>query len=97
MKLIVKTALVAISLAVAGSLAAVSPAAAQVSVQVGLPNIAFGYSDGYWDRDHHWHAWKDRQEEEHWAAANHEHYFARKHDRDRDEGWRDNDRYWEHH
>jgi len=60
MKLIVKAALVAISLAATGSLTAVSPATAQVSVQIGPPNVAFGYNDGYWDRDHHWHTWKDR-------------------------------------
>jgi hypothetical protein len=30
--------------------------------------IAFGYSDGYWDREHRWHGWRDAQEAAAWRA-----------------------------
>jgi len=71
--------------------------AAQVSVGVALPGVAFGYSDGYWDRDHGWHQWRDREEAEHWRAENREHFFAWNHDRDRDQGWHETDHWWERH
>ncbi len=81
---------------VAGSLMAGVPAVA-AEVSIGVGGIAFGYNDGYWDREHHWHAWQNREEAEHWRAENREHYFAWKHDRDKDQGWREKERYWEHH
>jgi hypothetical protein len=81
---------------VAGSLMAGVPAvAADVAIAIG--GIAFGYNDGYWDREHHWHAWQNREEAEHWRAENREHYYARNHDRDKDQGWREKERYWDHH
>lgn len=60
-------------------------------------DVAFGYSDGYWDREHHWHAWQNRDEATRFRAANHDHYYDRPHSSDRDQGWHDNDRYWQHH
>ena len=92
-------ALIAGSL-LAGPLFAGAPAqAADVSVGVALPGIAFGYTDGYWDRDRQWHAWRNHEEMERWRAANHEHYYAWKHDheREREHGWHDSDRYWDRH
>jgi hypothetical protein len=59
--------------------------------------VAFGYSDGYWDRDHHWHAWRSSQDAAQFRAANRDHYYDRRHDEDRDQGWHDNDRYWQRH
>jgi hypothetical protein len=67
------------------------PPAAEVSVN---PAIAFGYSDGYWDRSHQWHQWRDRQQAEAWQRQNAAHYYDRRHDQDRDTGWRDSDQYW---
>jgi hypothetical protein len=79
-------------------LATALPARADnVTVGVGPGGIAFGYNDGYWDRDRHWHAWRNHEEAEHWRAENRSHYYDWKHDRDRDAGWRDNDRWWDHH
>jgi hypothetical protein len=94
----IKAALVAVALA-GGSLAATAPAEAaeNVTIAAGPGGIAFGYSDGYWDRDHHWHKWRNREEAAHWREENREHYFDRRHDRDHDQGWREGDRYWEHH
>ena len=88
-------------MALAGSvwlLAGTAPAhAADVAVGVGPAGIAFGYQDGYWDRSHNWHAWRDRDEAAHWREANREHYYDYKHDRDRDQGWREREQYWDHH
>jgi len=59
--------------------------------------VAFGYSDGYWDRSHHWHAWASPDDAARFRAANRGHYYDRPHAADRDQGWRDNDQYWDHH
>ena len=45
------------------SLFAAAPASAQpfgFSFRVG--DVALGYSDGYYDRSHRWHAWRDARE-----------------------------------
>ncbi len=90
---------VLLALALIGGATAVSPSAKadNVAVGIGPGGIAFGFNDGYWDRGHQWHAWRNHEEAEHWRAENREHYYDWKHDRDHDAGWRDNDRYWEHH
>ena len=69
------------------------------NVTVGISNggIAFGYSDGYWDRDHEWHNWENKEAAERYRAENKDHYYERKRDSDRDAGWRESDRCWEHH
>lgn len=87
------------TLAFGGAIAAVqAPALADhVTVAVGVPGIAFGYNDGYWDRDHAWHAWKDRDEAARWRAEHADHYYDYRHDRDRGQGWRDADRWWDRH
>ena len=95
MKKLLSTQRVALAFA-AVMLASVPAMAAEVSVGVALPGIAFGYSDGYWDRDHHWHEWRDRDEAEHWRAENREHFYAYNHDHDHDQGWHETDHYWEH-
>jgi hypothetical protein len=66
--------------------------AAAVSVN---PEIAFGYADGYWDRNHQWHAWRDQREAQAWQAQNPRHYYDRRHDQDQNAGWHDNDRWWD--
>ncbi|HUN50199.1 MAG TPA: hypothetical protein VMU42_03755 [Candidatus Sulfotelmatobacter sp.] len=97
MKSSIKAIFLVLALA-GGSLGPISPAMADnVTVAVGGGGIAFGYSDGYWDRDHHWHKWHNRAEAAKWRAANRDHYYAWKHDRDKGDGWRDSDRWWEHH
>jgi hypothetical protein len=78
-------------------LAAVTPAAARDDVTVSIdPNsVAFGYSDGYWDREHHWHAWRNREEAEWYHQHYGEHYYDRKHDAEQDQGWRTADHWWD--
>lgn len=82
---------------VGGSLMVSLPASAAADVTIGVGGIAFGYSDGYWDRSHNWHAWQNKEEADRYRAENRDHYFDWKHDRDNDKGWRDHDRYWEEH
>jgi len=98
MRHIIKGALIALALAGA-SVTASAPAVAAVDFSVSLGNAAFGYSDGYWDRDHRWHAWRNRQESQYFRDHYGEHYVASRHDRDRkdrDKGWR-SERWWESH
>ena len=59
--------------------------------------IAFGYRDGYWDRARAWHRWQNRRAAAAWRAENREHYYAYRHNRDHNGGWRDHERYWETH
>jgi hypothetical protein len=95
MKNALKATVVALFLA-GGSLAISQSASADhVTVSVGTPGIAFGYNDGYWDRERAWHAWRDRREAARWREANRDHYYAWRHDRDRDKGWREADRWWD--
>jgi len=96
MRLPVKMVLISVAL-LGGSLSAGQPAMAQgVSVGVDLGGIAFGFRDGYWDRGHHWHHWRNHHEAAMWRAENREHYYAWRHDRDRSMGWRE-ERWWERH
>jgi hypothetical protein len=101
MKSSMKIALIA--LAVGGSSLALSvPAMAADSVTVttttaGPGGIAFGYNDGYWDQAHSWHAWENEQAMTTYRTANSTHYYAYKHDRDPDAGWREKERYWDKH
>ena len=77
-----------------------APAAAQ-DVNISLPgfnfsfntgDVAFAYSDGYWDHEHHWHGWRDEREAREYRARYAERYDERRHDRVENEGWRDEHR-----
>lgn len=94
MKRILQAALVAVALT-APAFAPVA-ARADVSVTFDSGSVAYGYNDGYWDRDHAWHPWPNRQAEADWRAHNAEHYYDRRHDSDHDMGWR-GDHWWDHH
>jgi hypothetical protein len=81
------------ALTVAGSLGAMTPASARDSVAFSFNtgDVAFAYSDGWWDHNHVWHRWHGREAREYRRAYG-DHYHAWRHDRDRDLGWRDDDR-----
>ncbi len=97
MRMPIKTALLALALAGGSFTAGHSALADNVTVAVGpTGGIAFGYSDGYWDRDHHWHAWRNAQEAATWRDANRDHYYEWRHDRDASMGWHE-EHWWEHH
>lgn len=87
-------AIAALALA-AAPLATISPAAAaeDLSVTVAPGGIAFGYSDGYWDRGHQWHQWRNQEEAQAWREHNAAHYYDRRHDAEKDAGWRGNDQW----
>jgi hypothetical protein len=81
-----------------GALASIGAAhAANVSVQFDAGNVAFGLTDGYWDRDRAWHSWPNSAARNDWRTHNRTHYIARRHDRAPGWGWSDSNRYWEHH
>ncbi|HKT19509.1 MAG TPA: hypothetical protein VJR47_15785 [Stellaceae bacterium] len=80
-----------LALVLAGGLA---PASCVVAPPRG--EVAFGYSDGYWDRGHHWHGWASADEAARFRSSDRGHYYDRPHTSDRDQGWRDNDQYWHH-
>ena len=89
-----------IALALAGT-AAIAPASARAAVDfsVNLGNAAFAFSDGYWDRDHHWHGYRNRAERLYFRDHFRDHYAEYRHNRDRkdrDMGWR-GERWWDKH
>jgi hypothetical protein len=101
-------AIIALSV-VGGMLAIQAPVNAQgfgISLDVG--NVAFGYRDGYWDRDHHWHQWRNQDEARYYRNAPGNRYNDYRHDRDSNQGWQDisfnvndvafgyQDGYWDH-
>ncbi len=49
-------------------------------------DVAFAYSDGYWDRNHKWHGWRNAREHNEYRRYNGDAYRAA---RGRDNGWRD--------
>jgi hypothetical protein len=80
MKIITAAALVAI----AGAAISFSGTAnAAVGINFDFGNVALGYSDGYYDHDHHWHRWAHRGDGDRWR---HDH-------RDMYHGWRHDDRH----
>lgn len=69
MKTSIKILLAAAALSTA-SLAVTAPASAQpnsFSFRVG--DVAMGFNDGYYDRDHRWHHWRNAREHS-WYRAN---------------------------
>jgi len=82
MKEFTKTVIVAVALA-----AAPAGLAFADSVQFDLGNVAIGYSDGYWDRGHQWHAWDRPEHRNAYRAEKNAEFHEWKHDRDKDMGW----------
>jgi hypothetical protein len=80
--------LIAASVLGTASLLAAAPATAQpthFSFRVG--DVAIGFNDGYYDRDHRWHGWRNAREHQ-WYRANYARNYRgwghRGWDRDRD-------------
>jgi hypothetical protein len=97
MNKLTQAALVALAVTFsAGTVAHVVPAKAEVAVTFDSGNVAFGYSDGYWDRGHAWHPWPTDTARTDWQAHNAPHYYDRHHDGDPNGGWRDTDHWWGH-
>ena len=60
---------------------ALMPAAhATVGIQFNIGNVAIGYTDGYYDRDHHWHRWAHNGDMERWRHDHESDWHAWRHD-----------------
>lgn len=84
-KTIVKAAAIA---ALMGTTAFGAAKAADINVTFDPGNVAYGYSDGYWSRDHVWHKWDKPDYVEVYRKHPGAHYYDYKHDRDANMGWR---------
>jgi hypothetical protein len=69
------------------TLAVCAPAHTAVGVTFDFGNVALGYSDGYYDCDHHWHRWAHRGDS----------YRRRLDHGDNHHGWRHDDRHHRDH
>ncbi len=88
MNKVFKSAMVVLGLTGAAFAASGSVGASAAGVSIDFGNVAFAYSDGYWDNDHHWHHWHNAREAHAYRAAHRSDYHAWKHDRDHDQGWK---------
>jgi hypothetical protein len=61
----------------------VGVANAAISVGFDLGNVAIGYSDGYYDNAHHWHAWRRHDDMMAYRNAHADNYHE----------WRHNDKH----
>ena len=98
MKTTLKMTLAAGALGLAGlvgTVAVATPAMAQgFSISFNTGNVAFAYTDGYYDSNRKWHRWRSDRERQ-WYQKNHRnkyHAMRRDRDRDRDNRWRNWDR-----
>jgi hypothetical protein len=78
----VALALVGATLATAGT-----ANAANVGISFNVGDVAFGYQDGYWDRSHHWHHWRNQSQARSYRTSSGSQYHSWNHDRDADHGW----------
>ena len=72
--------IMAITIALAATpFAAGGSANAAVGVSFDIGNVAVGYSDGYYDNDHHWHRWAHHADATHYRAAHADQYHTWRH------------------
>ncbi len=96
MRSLTKAALVAVTLA-CGTFTASIPAQAvdNITVGIGPAGIVFGYTDGYWDSSRRWHRWENRRAFERFKSEHQDRYFDRPQTRDRRDGLREDDKWWD--
>lgn len=85
MNKLLKTAIVALGVTGFAYSATVPASAAGFAIDFG--NVAIGYSDGWYDHDHHWHRWHDMREARYYRDHHRHSYY----------GWRHDDRHHRHH
>jgi hypothetical protein len=83
MKNTLKMALIASAICTAGFIGTV-PASAQSGFSFRAGDVAIGYSDGYYDRRHNWHGWRDAREHNWYRSNYRDNYRSMRRDRDRD-------------
>lgn len=76
-----------IVLALAVSPLALTGVARAADIRFNVGDVAIGYSDGYWDHHHRWHAWEREDHREAYRREKNAEYHEWRHDRDRDMGW----------
>jgi hypothetical protein len=59
------------------------PAASAAGISINFGNVATGYSDGYWDSGHKWHAWR-RGELARYRTEHRDTYHSYRHNDKRD-------------
>jgi hypothetical protein len=89
MKTVLAAAIVAATMGTTALVTAGPASADRVFLSFDVGNVAFAYRDGWWDRDHRWHAWRDRDEWREYRVRHYPYYRDYDHDRDRDGGWHD--------
>lgn len=82
-----KTTAFVLALSSATSLGIGAASATDVHVTFDPGNVAFGYTDGYWTRNHEWHNWEKPEYRETYRKHPGSHYYEWRHDRDHDMGW----------
>jgi hypothetical protein len=85
MKKLLKSAIVIAGLS--GAACAISGPASAASFAINFGDVAFGYSDGWYDHHHRWHRWHDWREARYYRDHYRHHYY----------GWRHDDRRHHHH
>ncbi len=59
-----------------------------IHISFSLGDVAYGYTDGYWDHQHHWHRWQRASDRTNYRKAPTGEYHAWGHNRDRrNQGW----------
>lgn len=93
MKKLTLAAVLAATLTAGAVTSVATPAQAQAfSFSFNTGDVAFAYSDGYWDRNHRWHAWRNAREHREFRNKFGHMYNNSRHTRVRNQGWRDSDR-----
>jgi len=85
MKTTLRLLLAASALCTAGLIAtAPASAASHVGFSFRVGDVAMAYDDGYYDRSHRWHAWRNMRDRDWYRVNYHHRYRGWRHDRDRD-------------
>jgi hypothetical protein len=83
MKTSLKFLLAAGVISVAG-LTAIPASAASVGLSFRGDDVVIGYQDGYYDRSHNWHHWRNARDHRWYRAHYAQSYRGMRHDRDHD-------------
>jgi hypothetical protein len=60
--------------------------AAGVGISFNFGNVAIGYQDGYYDRGHQWHQWRNQNDARSYRGRSGNQYHDYKHTRDEGKG-----------
>lgn len=83
----VRKTLLASAIALSAGFAIAGSALAQGVVIFNPGDVAYGYTDGYWTRDHVWHTWAKPEYVETYRKYPGAQYHEWVHTRDANQGW----------